>query len=96
MTNGEIQKGHTLANLDNTLGSNTSHRRSKSSIELEYGELVEEGRVLALGEVAVGNNLLWCGRLNLGPVAGESYVSSRYAYTSGVTHIFCPLAASLR
>ena len=65
----EVEEGHALADLDDTLGSDAAHRGTETTVELEDGELVEEGRVLDFGQVGVLDNLLRGRGLDLVPVA---------------------------
>lgn len=69
LADGQVEEGHSLANLDNRLGSNAAHRRAKSSVELENGELVEEGWGGAFGKIGVRHDLLRRRGLDLVPVA---------------------------
>jgi hypothetical protein len=69
LTNREIQESHTLSNFNDTLGSDTSHRRTETSVEFEHGEFVEERRIRTLRQIRVSLDLIVVGSFNLVPVA---------------------------
>lgn len=69
LSDREVEEGHSLSNLDDGLGTNATHGRSETSVQLEYSELVEQSGVVGLGKIGIGDNLLGLGRFNLGPVA---------------------------
>jgi hypothetical protein len=71
LPNAQIQKRHPLPNLNNTLRTNTTHRRSQSTVELENSELVEQLGVLSLGQLGVRDDLFLRGGLDLFPVAAR-------------------------
>jgi hypothetical protein len=79
LSNTQIQESHTLSNLDDTLGTDTSHRGSQPSVQLQDGEFVEEGRVGAFGEFRVADDLVVVGSFDLFPVTIVSYESSESA-----------------
>ena len=97
LSNGQIQEGHSITNFDDRFRSNATHRRSESSVELEDGELVEQGGSLAFGEVGVGDDLLLRRRLNFVPITERKIVSTRcIRFEDESAYIFCPLARSER
>lgn len=97
LTDGEIQKGHAVTNLDDRLGANAAHGGTKTTIELEDGKLVEEVDRLRVGEVIVVDNLALCGRLDAVPVTARSLVqrSSAAVAASGSGSCLHGVAPSL-
>lgn len=76
LSNTQIQESHTLSNLNDTLGTDATHRGSQASVQLQDGEFVEEGRVGAFGEFRVADDLVVVGSFDLFPVTIVSYESS--------------------
>jgi hypothetical protein len=101
LTDGQIQEGHAIADLDNGLGSNATHGSAETTVELQHSQLVEEIDGIGVGEVVIVDDLALGGRSNAVPV--PVYLSVSFcrrgtilfevvmlAYTS------LPLALSLR
>jgi hypothetical protein len=94
LPDGEIKESHVVSDLDDGLWTDTTHRGTETTVELENGKLVEDRRV-DIGEDLVSTDLLRLGGLNSLPVAmGSARSLGRmqqvYAY------IFSPLARSVR
>ena len=54
LADGEVEEGHALADLDRGLGRAAhAHGRAETAIELENGDLVEDGRVLGVRKIRV-------------------------------------------
>ena len=69
LTNRKIEEGHALTDLDDRLGTGAAHGGTEATVELEDGELVEDGRVGGLAELVVRGDLLGRWGLNLVPDA---------------------------
>ena len=63
----EVEESHALADLDNRLGTDTAHGSTETTVELEDGELVEDGRVDLVKDL-VGADLLGLRGVDLLPV----------------------------
>jgi len=68
LTNGEVEEGHIVLDLESTLGTGHAHGGSETTVHLENGELGEIGRVLGLREIGIGHDLICSRRLDLVPV----------------------------
>jgi hypothetical protein len=64
----EIQESHALPDLNDTLGTDTTHGCTETTVELEHSELVEDSRV-DRREDLVRSDLLRLGSLDFVPVA---------------------------
>lgn len=67
LTDREIEESHVVSHLDNRLGSDATHGSTETTVKLENGELVEDGRV-DFGLDGVGEELFGVGRVDLLPV----------------------------
>lgn len=63
----EIQEGHAVPDLNDGLGTDTAHRGTETTVQLQDGKLVEDCRV-DRGEDVVGSDLLGLGSLDFVPV----------------------------
>jgi hypothetical protein len=45
LPNGQVKESHTLPNLNDGLGSNTTHGSTKTTVQLQNSKLVEDCRV---------------------------------------------------
>ena len=70
LPNGKIKESHVVSDLDDGFGTDTTHRGTETTVQLEDGKLVEDGRV-DVGEDLVSADLLRLGRLNSLPVAKD-------------------------
>lgn len=70
LAHGEIEEGHALTDLNDGLGTNTTHGGTETTVELDNGELVQELDGGIGTEVIVANNLGRLGRGDLVPVDG--------------------------
>lgn len=68
LADGEIQKGHTVTNLDDGLGANATHGGTETTVQLQDCQLVQECDGLGVGQVIVVHNLTLGGRCNTIPV----------------------------
>jgi hypothetical protein len=68
LSDRKVEEGHAVTDLDDRLGTNTTHGRTKTTVELEDGELVEIFDRLLLGKVIVSDNLLRLGGSNARPL----------------------------
>lgn len=73
LSHGEIQEGHAVADLNDGLGTDATHRGTQTTIELDDGELVQELNGVAVGQVIVADDLIGVGRIDLGPVNGVAF-----------------------
>lgn len=89
LANREVEEGHAVTDFNDRLGTDAAHGCAETTVELENGELVEEGRVYIVPDL-VGADLLCLGRVNLLPVAGVSVSCHEIAY------IFSPFAFSVK
>jgi hypothetical protein len=71
----QVEEGHAVTDLNDGLGSNTTHGSTKTSVELEDGELAQELNRLGVGEVLVVDDLALGGRGNAVPVAVASLLA---------------------
>lgn len=71
----QVEEGHAVTDLNDGLGSNTTHGSTKTSVELEDGELAQELNRLGIGEVLVVDDLALGGRGNAVPVAVASLLA---------------------
>lgn len=70
LPDAQVEESHALSDFDDGLGSDATHRGTETTIELENGELVEDGGLVGGGlELGVGDDLLGRGRLNAVPLA---------------------------
>jgi hypothetical protein len=67
----QVQKGHALPNLNDTLGTDTTHGCTETTVELEHSKFVEDGGVNG-GENLVLSDVLRLGRLDFLPVTAIS------------------------
>jgi hypothetical protein len=70
LSHGKVEEGHAITDLDNGLGTDATHGGTKTTVELENGELVEELDGLRVGKILVVDNLTLGGRGNAIPVNG--------------------------
>lgn len=68
LSNGQVQERHAVTDFDDTLGTDTAHGGTETTVELENGELVEERRVDIVPDL-VRADLLGLGGVDLVPVA---------------------------
>jgi hypothetical protein len=67
----QVEEGHVVADFNDRLGTDTAHGGAETAVELEHGELVEDGRV-DRGEGLVREELLGVGGVDGLPVASLS------------------------
>jgi len=70
LAHGEIEEGHALTDLNDRLGTNATHGGTKTTVQLDNGELVQELDGGVGTDVIVANNLGRLGRGDLVPVDG--------------------------
>ena len=70
LSNGQVQEGHVVSDLDDGLGTDTTHGGTETTVELEDGKLVEDGGVDVLENLVLAD-LLRLGGLDTLPVAGS-------------------------
>ena len=70
LSDGKIEEGHAVSDLNDGLGTNTAHGSTKTTIELDDCELVEEVDCITVGKLVVADDLLGRRRVDLGPVDG--------------------------
>jgi len=70
LSHAQVEESHSFAHFNDRFRAHTTHGRAETSIELQDGELVEDGGVLGWRECAVRHYLLLLGRLDLVPFAG--------------------------
>jgi hypothetical protein len=70
LSDGKIEEGHAVTDLNNGLGADTTHGGSQTTIELENSQLVQELDRLGVGKILVIDNLTLSGRSNAIPVYG--------------------------
>lgn len=77
LTDGQVQEGHAIPDFDHGLGTDTSHRSTETTIELEDGKLVKNLWVFGLGKIVVCNDLggVWWG--NTVPIPRLESVTAR-------------------
>jgi hypothetical protein len=68
LPNGQVEEGHAVPDLDDGLGSDTAHCGTETTVELEHGQLVKNGRVNIVEDL-VGLDLLWLRSSDLVPLA---------------------------
>jgi len=68
LADGEIEEGHAIADLNDGFGTNTAHGGTKTTVQLEDSELVEELNRLGVTKAVVVDDLLGLGRGDLLPV----------------------------
>src|SRR5205814_10434191 len=68
LSNRDIQKGHSVTDLNSRLWTNTTHGRTKTSVEHDHSELVQKHNSVTVGKRIVRNDLLRCWGCDLGPV----------------------------
>ena len=66
MPHSQVEEGHAISDLDDGFGTDTSHGRTETTVELEYSQLVEYGGV-DVGQDFVALDLLRVGRVDLVP-----------------------------
>ncbi|GMT17579.1 hypothetical protein PFISCL1PPCAC_8876, partial [Pristionchus fissidentatus] len=67
----QVEEGEVIAHRDDRLGPLAAHRRAETSVELDDHQLVEhggDGRLVVVGQLAVGSDGILGQRLDLGPV----------------------------
>ena len=69
LSDGEIEEGHVVLDLEGTLRAGHAHRCTKTTVDLENGEFVETGGIFRSNEVCIGDDLVRSGRLDAVPVA---------------------------
>jgi len=67
LPNGQVEEGHAVPDLDDGLGSDTAHCGTETTVELEHGQLVKNGRVNIVEDL-VGLDLLWLRSSDLVPL----------------------------
>lgn len=72
LANREIEERHSIADLNDRLGSNTTHGGTETSIELQYRELVQERDGLGVCKVVVVDDLALGRWRNAVPVESAS------------------------
>jgi hypothetical protein len=77
LPHAEVEEGHAFADLDDTLGSDAAHGGAETTVELQNGELVEDCRILALGQVVVRHDLTLGGRVDTVPLAARAGSNDR-------------------
>jgi hypothetical protein len=93
LSNGKVEEGHAITNLDNRLGANATHRGSQTTVELENSELVEELDRLGVGKVLVVDDLALGGRSNAIPISTLSSATVGLKYNcsgEGEHTLRCP------
>jgi hypothetical protein len=97
LSHRKVEEGHAITDLNDGLGTNTTHGGSQTTVELENSQLVEELDRLGVGKILVVDDLTLSGRGNAIPVSiilsancRSWYISWKEAYTA------LPLALSLR
>jgi hypothetical protein len=68
LTDSQVEKCVSFSHLDDGLWTDTSHACSKTAIEFEDDEFVEEGGPFCLADIIVGNDLLGIGWVDTIPV----------------------------
>lgn len=68
LSDREIEKRHSVTDFDNRLWANATHGCTKTSVELDYRELVQELNCIAVWERFIRNDLLRRRRSDLCPV----------------------------
>lgn len=68
LSDTEVQKGHAITNFDGTLGSNTAHGGSETTVEFQNGEFVQVRAGLDLGDIVIGYDLVFWRRPDLVPI----------------------------
>lgn len=58
LSDGKIEEGHAITNLDDGLGTSATHGGTETTVEFENGKLVEDRRIGSLTELGVRGNLL--------------------------------------
>jgi hypothetical protein len=57
--------------VDNRGGNAETHRGTKTTVDFENSELVEDGRVFWNWKIGIGDDLIICGGLDTLPVAAK-------------------------
>lgn len=74
LTDGKVEEGHAVTDLDDGLGTDATHGGTETTVELEDGELVEELDRLGVGEVLVVDDLTGGRRADALPVTAQREV----------------------
>lgn len=81
----QVEEGQTVSNFNDTLGTDTAHGRSETTVQADDGQLVENLGVDAVN-LLVREDVLGAGRVNSVPVAGrqseQAYPAKRLALTA--------------
>jgi len=68
LADGKIEERHSVTDLDDRLGADAAHGSTKTTIELENGELVQELNGVRVGKVLVLDDLALRGRVDAIPI----------------------------
>lgn len=70
LTHGQVEEGHALTNLNDRLGANATHRGTKTTVQLDNSQLVEELNRGLVAQVVVVDDLRGLRRGDAVPVDG--------------------------
>lgn len=70
LSDREIEERHAISDLDDGLGTNATHGRTKATIKLDNSELVEILDSITVWKLVIVDHLLWSWRIDLGPING--------------------------